>query len=384
VDTRHFDALTRMLSTPESRRRLLGALAALPVAGGLLERLALDEAEAKERRRRRKSRHKRRRHKTAGKRRRQQRRKAQRRHRKRRCTPEPVSHTCAGRCGQVTNNCGQVVECAPCCTGLTPTDDLQAAINAAADGDTITLCPGTWVVPAMLKIGKPLTLVGAGAGKTILDGDGQHRVLAITANVPVTLQALTITRGTDNFGGGGIHSIGNLTLIDAELTANESTNTDINNGGGGAIINYNNLTLRNTVVHQNTSATIGGGILTESGTLTLESGTSIEWNEAGTYGGGIFINTNASTVVMESGSRVFKNRVAGQGGGIAIAFGGALTLQPGSEVTENEATQGGGALYIFSGSATIEEDVLICGNTSPQCGSGAVNGICPESATCPV
>jgi hypothetical protein len=464
VDTRQFDILTRMLSAPESRRRLLGALAASPVLGGLVTLLDQDEAEGRKRRERRKDRHRKRKDK------------AERKRRKRRCKPKSRAKVCAGRCGVVKNRktCGKRVNCGSCdcdppcgecftcqgngdapgtcvpapdgttCSGgnvccggacqeccdssqcdypnavcvdgtceactahaqcgddalcidgvcvtcdvTCPSGDAEncgAALQAALDGDkdTLYVCPGTY--QGGFELARAATVIGAGAGQTILDGNNDVRVLAITANVPVTLEALTITRGKDSFGGGGIHSIGPLTLIDAELTANKSTNNDINNGGGGAIITYTDLTLRNTIVRENTSALFGGGILVEGGTLTLESGSSIEENVAPSAGAGIFIkgNSGTSTVVMEAGSQVSRNRGAALGGGICIAFGGALTLRSGSQVTENEASTTGGAIYIYNGTATIEEDVLICGNSAQQCDGAPVSGpgTCPDSATC--
>jgi hypothetical protein len=356
MDPHHFDALSRALTEPGTRRRLLGGLATLPFLGGITTLLPEGDLAAKERRRRRKQRHKRRKnpgsrkgkHKSKGK-------------GTKRCTPEAASQTCSGRCGKVTNNCQQVVECEPCCTtptaALLPTDDLQTAIDTACDGVTLTLDPGTWMVPDTLVIAKPLTLIGAGAGQTTLSGGDQRRVLAITANVLVTLQALTITQGKDSFGGGGIHSVGKLTLIDAELTANTSTE-NLGGGGGGAIWSGNDLTLRNTVVRLNESAAFGGGILVDNGTLLLEAGSRIEENTATTDGGGIY---NFGTV----------------------------DLQDGSQLRNNHAARSGGALYNDGGTAKIEAGALICGNTTtPQCaGVGTVtpSDACPSTLTgaCP-
>jgi hypothetical protein len=45
MDFRHFDALSRALSGADSRRRILGVLGALPVAGALFR----DEADARKR-----------------------------------------------------------------------------------------------------------------------------------------------------------------------------------------------------------------------------------------------------------------------------------------------------------------------------------------------
>lgn len=47
--------------------------------------------------------------------------------------------------------------------------DIQTAVNAAAANDTISIGPGVYSVTQIL-ISKPLTIVGAGQGQTIIDG----------------------------------------------------------------------------------------------------------------------------------------------------------------------------------------------------------------------
>jgi hypothetical protein len=124
VDAFHFDALTRIVSAAGPRRRLLGALAALPILGGKLGLHLAEEASAKDRRRRRKQRHKRR-HGRGG-------------HKSKGCQRKSLAKICAGRCGAVTNSksCGKTVDCGTtcpdantvCCGGLCQT---QAELNAA-------------------------------------------------------------------------------------------------------------------------------------------------------------------------------------------------------------------------------------------------------------
>lgn len=106
MDPSRFDALARVLSAPDSRRRVLGLLTAVPVAGGLLGILTPEESEAAGRRARRKKAHK------HGKGRRRKHGKH-----KKKCTPDSRAQTCAGRCGRVINNCQQAVDCGSCaCT----------------------------------------------------------------------------------------------------------------------------------------------------------------------------------------------------------------------------------------------------------------------------
>lgn len=108
MDAAAFDHLSRALSVPGTRRRLLGLVTTLPLVGGALSWLDAEEGDAKERRRRRKGRHKDRRGKAQGKRDRQR--------NKRACKPQGKAKTCAGRCGLITNRqtCGKTVDCGSC------------------------------------------------------------------------------------------------------------------------------------------------------------------------------------------------------------------------------------------------------------------------------
>ena len=95
------------------------------------------------------------------------------------------------------------------CTGLTPTatsptQGLQDAIDAAEAGATLTLCAGTWNLTTTLDITRDLTLIGAGAGKTVLDGGDAVRVLYVETGATVTPQDLTIRNG--NTGQGNNHA----------------------------------------------------------------------------------------------------------------------------------------------------------------------------------
>lgn len=100
MDLNRLDAVTRTLACAGSRRTLLGALVALPVAGRLRDLLTAEDADAKERRRR-KQRHKRRKHPGG---------------RKKGCTPKSKATVCAGQCGPVKSRqtCGKTVDCGSC------------------------------------------------------------------------------------------------------------------------------------------------------------------------------------------------------------------------------------------------------------------------------
>jgi hypothetical protein len=124
-----------------------------------------------------------------------------------------------------------------------------------------------------------------------------------------------------------------------------------NSSRGGGIHSIDYLTLRNTVVRGNHADGDGGGIYIVDGTVTLED-SILEENTADGKGGGIF--TDFGPVVVLPGSQLVRNEAGGDGGAIASAYGVGVT---------------------------IDEDVLICGNSAPQCTDGDPDR-CPNSEPC--
>jgi hypothetical protein len=359
VESRRFDALTRALSAPGSRRHalisLLGsALGLLAVGAG-----ASDEADAKGRRKRRKKRHK---HgKGNGRHRKGQRRQS--------CRKESRARICAGKCGIVKNkkSCRKKVDCGACCTGPLPTEDLQAAIDATPPAGTLTLCAGAWLLEETVSITRDLTLRGAGADLTILDGQGQVRVLQIGADAEVALHDLTVTGGRVDAGedGGGIANAGTLTLRGVAVTGNTSADE------GGGINNTGTLTLQaGSRVAGNTATDAGGGIHND-GTLAMENDSLVGGDspaDANTadFGGGI---ASAGTLTLQAGSRVSGNTASSLGGGIANIGGGTVILQADSRVVGNAAFEGGGIFNQPEATVTVQDGALVCDNepSDSQC-----------------
>ena len=78
-----------------------------------------------------------------------------------------------------------------CKTGC-PHTTIGAAVAAANSGDTITIGAGVYTETINTN-GKILTFVGAGAGVTIVDGNGSGRVFFSTADI--ALSDLTVQNG---------------------------------------------------------------------------------------------------------------------------------------------------------------------------------------------
>jgi hypothetical protein len=239
---------------------------------------------------------------------------------------------------------------------LSPTQDLQAAIQAAKPGATLVLCPGTWALSSTLLIKKDLTLLGAGADLTILDGGGQADTVVsiVDSDATVTVHGLTVRGGYERFYGGGIYNTGKLTLVDVNVT-----NNAVEEYGGG-IMNYpfSTLSLVRSSVTNNTAGLSGGGI-DNGGTLTLVDST-VTGNTAQRKGGGIF--NLGGTMTLQAGSSVTGNTAQEDGGGIYNS-GGAVTLKAGSTVMGNTAASEGGGIYNWPGTLSLEPGSSVTGNT---------------------
>lgn len=82
----------------------------------------------------------------------------------------------------------------PTPAAITPDQDLAALIQSAADGEVLTLAPGTFSLAKGLLIDKNLTLMGSDSGQTILTAaepaEGVKAMVVNTANTTLTLQNL--------------------------------------------------------------------------------------------------------------------------------------------------------------------------------------------------
>src|SRR5262245_6540166 len=168
---------------------------------------------------------------------------------------------------------------------------LQAAIDAAADGDTITVAPGTYA--GGITIDKSIRLQGAGAGATVIKGGGPV-VTIFRATAPdqldVAVDGVTITGGVNStqpdpevtFGGGIWIPVAQIdeppfnvtgatvAISNSEITGNVVTSSSVIPPGfcgprpcgfnsGGGIDNGGVLTLTNTRVTNNTAGSSSAG-----------------------------------------------------------------------------------------------------------------------------
>jgi predicted outer membrane repeat protein len=250
-----------------------------------------------------------------------------------------------------------------CKTRVTACATIGHAISLAASGDTIQIAAATY--QENLSIPFNLTLNGAKAATTIIDGTNSASVFTVGAGIGLALSNLTIKRGLSYTGGGGVDNSGTLTVNNS----NFYTNTALS---GGAILNTGTVTISNSNLSGNSpyfsGHSAGCGAIDNRSAMTITNSTfySNYANNNFTSGGAI-CNGGTLTITdstLSNNSSVGNN--AGYGGAI-FNYAGTLTVTN-STFSANSATTSGGAIYSQGGTVQISNSTF--GNNPESIGGG--------------
>jgi hypothetical protein len=310
-----------------------------------------------------------------------------------------------------------------CPTGCTYST-IQGAIDAAQTGDTIKIAPGTYTEnPRILPptAAKQLTLQGAGALKTIVDGNQQDLVLEVDTDYVVTISGVTFTNGK-GLAAGGIFNHGTLKLIN--VTVRENTGQEAAGGiandidgtltlircsvtdneavppppppplcpplmlpcpppiplaAGAGLRNFGTASLTDSIVSGNRIVgTTGGGGGIENHALLEVTRCSIVNNHTtkGSLAGGGGLDNIRMTAVRDAPIMTVKNSlIAGNtadvGGGIHNLFG--ILSVTSTPIRDNSASISGGGLYNDFHSTAELTSSPVDRNVSGVDGGGVVN-----------
>lgn len=216
---------------------------------------------------------------------------------------------------------------------------IGGALRAAADGDTVRLCAGTYDLTTGIRIrtgmADDITIRGAGASSTTIDGGGDTQILRVSGyETDLKIMDVTFFDGFDESDGGAIcHNDGNLTLTRTNFV-------------------------------ENVSAGFGGAIACAGRSLTVLSSQFIG-NVAGQHGGAIDVHQADGTIIRNS--RFIDNHSDSEGGALG-SNGSDLDVQ-GSIFTGNTADDDGGAIWYPRSSG-----LMIKGNTFRSNSSESVGG----------
>jgi parallel beta-helix repeat protein/predicted outer membrane repeat protein len=401
MDGTGFDWLVRELFGlgAGTRRGMLRLLATLALVGGSAALRGAEDARAngagigggghRKRKRRRQGQHR------SGHNNKAQRRRQRARQRKKQCTPTSRAITCAGKCGQIKNNCKKSVDCGSCgcdppcdacrvCNEVTrvcetdpnqqgdacgePGQVCQASGDCACDatscasgqscdgGDCGVACGGDFCPAAMETCDEgscqPCDVCASGCPfasvQDAIDDADANDTISICAGVFV----------------GNVFIDKNVTILGAGDDA-----TTLQGTGDGRVVGISGtptVEIRNLTITGGNSPSVGGGIANSNATTTLVNVT-VTGNHAAQRGGGIDINFGGSMTL--TACRVIGNEADEFGGGIYNV--GQLELHQ-TSVTENTSGASGGGLG--NGSGVVQAtDCTFAGNTAELHGGAIRN-----------
>ena len=224
---------------------------------------------------------------------------------------------------------------------------IAAAVSKASDGDTIQIAPGAYYEHDV-NVSKQLTISGASAATTIVDGGQNGRVFTLFTHT--TLRHLTVQNG---------------------LSPSDS-NLFIRSGGGIRVGTGAQVLIQHVVVRDNTSSGGGGGIFNH-GFLTLDQSEVISNTASAGSGGGIYHYNVPGGAITITHSLIANNVNLGSFGG-GVSTGRPLTIRD-SVIRNNQTTNGGGGLYTDNSQAVLDlERVTIMDNRS-SAASGMFVGV---------
>jgi hypothetical protein len=226
---------------------------------------------------------------------------------------------------------------------------IQAGINAAQNGDTVLVSPGTYIENIDFN-GKAIIVKSSnGPAVTVIDGGGVSSVVTFSSNETssAVLNGFTLQHG------------------DSSHTATQM--------GGGVAIEKSSPTIKNNIVQGNFGAYGGGGIGVSFGSPLIQ-GNIIRNNsqspnvDSGIGGGGIGVNGAGSTQIIGNVilHNSWSNAGVGLGGGIALFDSGSTLIENNYIVGNVAGTQGPGIDMEQNVSGTVIIQNLIVGNSSPD------------------
>jgi predicted outer membrane repeat protein len=220
----------------------------------------------------------------------------------------------------------------PCDVGT-----LNTYIRAAVSGEVLYLADNcTYTLTSALD--SPITSLTiesngtATIARSTATGTADFSILTLdTAGIDVTVQKVNFRNGSSASYGGAIYDErGSLTVNGGKFSANYATEA------GGAIYGAQAVTVKNAVFHGNSVGGVGGALaVNDSGTLQADAFTD---NNAGAGGGAVW----SSGITHASSSTFTGNATSGVGGAI-YGVVGTLTLTDFS-ISHNSATLGGGVM----------------------------------------
>ena len=236
-------------------------------------------------------------------------------------------------------------------------DNIQAAVDAASDGDEIVVMPGTYTSTqdghVVNMLGKAVTLRSSDPSDpdvvtaTIIDGENTRRgIVSINSSADtVVIEGFTITNG-----------------YSVEFDYDGNGDIDYWEDDGGGLLNRSSdITISNCRFIENVAKDYGGGISCRSGVNLISNCTFIfnTCKGSSTYGGGgaILMANGAESIISDC---EFRGNTATNGGGIFFQHDDHEVSH--CYFKDNFAYKNGGGILFHGDNLTLTDTVLCANN----------------------
>ncbi|MGE4073426.1 MAG: NosD domain-containing protein [Lysobacterales bacterium] len=234
---------------------------------------------------------------------------------------------------------------------------IQAAINAANEGDTISVSPGTYFEAIQVNAKNVRIVSVGGPSVTTIDASfASATVRLINVNRQTLLDGFTI-QGGQSTSGGGVVINGSPTISNNIIQGNRSTS------GNGMSVSFSAPLIRDNIIRNNTSMSGSSG---------------------GGGGGGIYVGgagCQGATCTEIIANLIENNSVPSftWGGGILLFASGPVRIV-GNTIRNNSAPTEGGGIAAFNSADALIENNIIEGNrtTSPTGSGGGISWLVPS------
>jgi ribosomal protein L24E len=240
-------------------------------------------------------------------------------------------------------------------------DNIQAAVDAANNGDEIVVMPGTYTGTGNEVVdmdGKEIWLHSSkGAQVTIINGEDARRGIYCGNNETsnTIIEGFTITNG-DAWVGSSPQDGGGIRCENSSPTITNCIISDnLANYGGGIECRYSSPKIINCTISNNTAINGGGGFRCDVGDSNPTLENCIFENNTAINGGGMFNLDSSSGPSLTN--CIFTGNTASNNGGGMYNLNNSTTLTnctfTGNTASGNLETEGGGGMYNINSNPTL-------------------------------